>query len=347
MTIAITNTSVSPDDLKWVLEPSYGTEANTFYVHTNAGYFLLLQIVYSTMGFSPNVQISCRYYGPDNSKQGHQTNVSGSYFRLSEDRLSVTCDPMAVKFDPVKSSYKVTLSSPSPIIADFTFEAVDGFFQVNNGKVLFKEDDPSYGYISSQFIPKGRVTGSIVVKGKVQELDGTGLFVKAIQVRPQNPARWNFTNFQSENDSLMMYQFEMPEGYGYTVDTVNYGSLVLNNKIVAVTVDNFAKQHNAVHDPWSGYDVPTEMEYMWSGQAKDGRPLKIHMKVPLKNLREKVDLLSELPYLLRTFIQTFLTSPFLYQWLEDVEVEVSLGDEKKVLKGRLFHEATFLAALPK
>ncbi|KAJ3273750.1 putative cell survival pathways protein [Borealophlyctis nickersoniae] len=304
-------------------------------------------IVYSTMGFSPNVQISCRYYGPDNFKQGHAANVSGSYFKPSEDRLSVVCEPMTVKFDPIKSSYKVTLSSPSPIIADFTFEPVDGFFQVNNGKVLFKEDDPSYGYISSQFIPKARVTGSIVLKGKVHELDGSGLFVKAIQVRPQNPARWNFANFQSENDALMMYQFEMPDGYGYTVDTVNYGSLVLDNKIVAVTVDNFAEHHNTVHDSWSGYPVPTEIELMWSGQAKDGRPLKIHMKVPLKHLREKIDLLSELPYLLRTFIQSFVTSPFLYQWLEDVEVEVSLGDEKKVLKGRLFHETTFLAALPK
>ncbi|RKO83957.1 hypothetical protein BDK51DRAFT_28963, partial [Blyttiomyces helicus] len=43
MTNAVTSTEVPLDALKWVLEPSSTTEANTFYVHTQSGYFVLLQ----------------------------------------------------------------------------------------------------------------------------------------------------------------------------------------------------------------------------------------------------------------------------------------------------------------
>ncbi|KAJ3033721.1 putative cell survival pathways protein [Rhizophlyctis rosea] len=344
--IVLNSTNVPLEKLKWVLEPSNGTEGNTFYVTTNDGHFLLLQIVYSTMGFSPNVQIAMRFYGPNGFKKGHSANVAGGNFHLSEDRLSVQCAPMNVKFDPATLSYKVALAAPSPIIVDFTFTPDDGFIQVNDGKVFFHADDPTQGYVDSQFIPKGKVTGTVVADKKVYDLAGSGLFVKAVQFKPQNPARWNFMSFQNDKDAIMLYEWYMTPGWGYTIDHVNYGALVLDHKVVSVTVNNVVKLLKSTHDSWSGFPVPSAIEYNFTGSTKDGQPVTIRMTTPLVHLREKVDLLSELPYLLRTFIQSFVTSPFVYQWLEESEAEITIGEEVRKIKGTLFHETTFLAHRP-
>lgn len=135
-------------------------------------------------------------------------------------------------------------------------------------------------------------------------------------------------------------------GYGYDFSVRSEGVLVLDNKIVAVTLDNFSRLLNKTHDSFSGYEIPSEVEYKWAGTAKDGRLVKIEMKVPLRRLLDKIDLLSELPYLIRKFIQTCITAPFVYQWFEEATAAVTLGDEKLTLKGRVFHENAFLSALP-
>ena len=126
---------------------------------------------------------------------------------------------MSVKFDPSTNTYKAVLTAPSPIIIDLTLQADDGFVQVNDGKVLFKQDDPSHGYVDSQFIPKGKVTGSLIVDKKVYDIAGWGLFVKATQLRPQNPAQWNFMTFQNETDALHLYQVP-PTNYAHSFTTI-------------------------------------------------------------------------------------------------------------------------------
>ncbi|KND01341.1 uncharacterized protein SPPG_03153 [Spizellomyces punctatus DAOM BR117] len=344
MASLVKSTEVPLEKLKWVLEPS-ATEANTFYVHPKAGGMVLVQIAYSTMSWSPSVQVSAAYHGADGSKKRHTASLSGSSFRPAEDGISVTCENMSVQFDASKKSYHVTLNAAPAMVIDFNFEAVDGFCQVNEGKVPFNHTDISVGYVSAQFIPKGRVTGNVIVDGKLHDIEGTGLYVKALQSKPQCAARWSFANFQTEKDALLMYQYELCRGYGYDFDARSEGALVLDNKIVAVTLNNFATLLNKSYDSFSGYEVPSEVSYRWEGEAKDGRPVKIEMKVALTHLLDKIDLLSELPFFVRKFIQTCITAPFVYQWFEDASASVTIGEETHILKGKLFHENAFLAAL--
>ncbi|KAI8818281.1 oxidative stress survival, Svf1-like protein [Fimicolochytrium jonesii] len=345
-TNVVATSDVSLGDLEWVQDPSYATEANTFYIHADDGAFAIVQIAYSTMSWSPSVQVSAAYHGADGFKKRHTATLSGGSFKPTDDKLSVQCENIKVTFDAERKAYKVSLHAAPAFMADFEFVAVDGFSQVNGGKHPFKAADPAAGYVQAQFIPKAKVTGHITTDGKLHDISGSGLFVKAIQKVPQCVARWSFVDFQNEKDALLMYQFEMPDGYDYDFRVRSEGYIVLNNKTIAVTLDNFTKILNTSHDPFSGYEIPSAAEYKWSGLAKDGRAIHIDMKVPLNRLLDKIDLLGELPYLIRKFIQTFLTAPFVYQWFEEATANVTIGEEKLTLKGRVFHENAFLAALP-
>ncbi|KAJ3189491.1 putative cell survival pathways protein [Gaertneriomyces sp. JEL0708] len=343
---AITSTKVSTESLKWVLEPSSATEANTFYIHTNDGAFVIVQMAYSTMSWSPSIQVSAAFHGKDGSKKRHTATLSGSSFKPSDDRLSVKCENMAVTYLPEKKGYKVTLNAQPALIIDVEFQAVDDFIQVHDGKLPFKNADISSGYVSAQFIPKARVTGSVFVDGKLHNAAGFGIFVKAVQSKPQNVARWTFANVQNDTDSLTLYQFEMPDGYGFDFKQCSQGILVLDNKTTAVTLDNSATLLNKTYDNFSGYQIPSQARYAWSGKTSDGEPVKIQMEVTLKRLIDKIDLLSELPFLIRKFIQALITAPFVYQWVEDVTATVTVGSTTRTISGRLFHENAFLNPLP-
>jgi hypothetical protein len=70
------------------------------------------------------------------------------------------------------------------------------------------------------------------------------------------------------------------------------------------------------------------------------------MEFELKNLLDKIDVLGELPFLVRKFVQTFVTAPFVYQWFESVEARIRVGGQERRVKGRVFHENTFLMQMP-
>ncbi|KAI8920889.1 oxidative stress survival, Svf1-like protein [Powellomyces hirtus] len=346
MSSSPTATTVPIKNLEWVMDPNYATEANTFYVHTADGAMVLVQIAYSTMSWSPSVQVSAAYHGADGSKKRHTASLSGSSFKPSNDLLSVKCENMSVTYNPEKSSYKVVLQAAPAFVADFELTALDGFHQIDGGKVPFRKEDVSVGYVAASFIPKGSVTGTVITDGKLNDVAGSGLFVKAIQSKPQCVGRWSFIDFQTEKDALLMYQYEMPDGYDYDFAKRSEGYIVLDNKTIAVTLDNSTRLLKAAVDSFSGYEIASEAEYTWSGSTKDGKPLLIEMKVPLTHLLDKIDLLGELPYLVRKFIQTCITAPFVYQWFEDATANVTIGDEKFTLNGKVFHENAFLAAIP-
>lgn len=83
------------------------------------------------------------------------------------------------------------------------------------------------------------------------------------------------------------------------------------------------------------------MVHEWKGTTLDGQDIVIEMKLKLHNLLDKIDVLKQVPFLVRKFIQTFITSPFVYQWIEDVTVTLVMGNEKKSISGRVFQETSF------
>ena len=125
---------------------------------------------------------------------------------------------------------------------------------------------------------------------------------------------------------------------------MSQAALVHNNKRIAVTLNNTVKMNGKEKDSVSGYDIPSSVEYLLTGTTEEGGlPVTISLKSPLSNRVDRIDVLAELPYLLRMFIATFVTAPWVYQWFEQGVADVTIGtDQKFQIKGPVFMEKTFM-----
>jgi len=218
------------------------------------------------------------------------------------------------------------------------------------------------------------------VEGQVIDLKGSrGVFVHAIQgMRPNLVAsRWNFANFQSSKDdgvSLTMMEFTTTGQYGS--QKVNVGSVVVDDRLVAVTgqtsdgTGSTATHLEPAVDAQTNYAVPGKISFEWTGSplpattsaapastsdvAKasillDLQPANSGEERSSKGLIEKVDVLREIPTLVKKIVAMTGTSPFIYQWHNKVKASISIpasqGAQAKSteVEGYLFNEATFIS----
>ena len=247
----------------------------------------------------------------------------------------------------------------------------------------------SDGYAIHRFWPRCSVKGVISMSGSVIELDPAtcrGMLVHAIQgMRPNLVAsRWAFADFQTPSDdgvSLVSMQFTTPIALGSK--TVNIGSVVVDDKLVAISCSDNSDPEasgsghdDAVLDADTGYKAPYTLNYRWRAPALDGKPGDAPVVATIKHsirqadapmgegakyasvgLIEKVDVLAEIPALIKRIVHATGTQPYIYQvrierakieltaqWLNTVEATISLpaiGDKPaRTLhpKGQLFCE---------
>ncbi|OBZ72195.1 Survival factor 1 [Grifola frondosa] len=237
-------------------------------------------------------------------------------------------------------------------------------------------------YVLHKFWPRDYMTGVVVHNGKIIEAKGPGMFVHAIQgMRPNLvAARWNFAHFESEqHGGVSAIQMELTttetygrKGPGSGFVSVNVGSLVLGGKLAVVTAetkwpdealpDGVGVMSRAVHsktalDPDTGYDAPTELVFRWAGpsivpdaQGAIDATLTVDVGPPdaSKGLIEKVDVLAEIPYVIKTMVNYVAgTKPYIYQWHNPATLNVSIpsgiipGESGEVkIDGWLYNEAT-------
>jgi hypothetical protein len=326
-------------DFEWTLPTSSTTEGPTFYILADNGISMMTQMVYSSMNsWSPTVQLVARAFLPNGEMKSVTLTKGYGELILSEDKRSATCGPMSVEF--FEFGYKVQLQD-GDFEYQFETKSLTEPFKVGSGKHFFQDDNESKGWVQSTFLPKQTVVGTMKIQEQEYDLKGFVLSTFVQQHLPQNVALWNFCDFQSEKDALMLYQFHMPNSY--EKKQVSQGCLVLNGKLEAITVENSTVFHDEAIDEFSGYKVPKSLDHEWKGTTMSGEPIQIKMSLNLQNLVDKIDVLGELPYLVRKFIQTFITAPYVYQWVEDTTVVVTKGSETIEIKGRVFHENAFVS----
>ncbi|KAJ3068092.1 putative cell survival pathways protein [Podochytrium sp. JEL0797] len=337
--VPVTDLTCSSDEITWKLEyAAAATECFTYYLTLDNGTYVLAQMVYSTIGLAPSVQMTLRIYNSDKTKFNQTVSPYTTSFLVSEDKQSVECDQFSIKFNNGKYVLKFDLGEAA---IDVQFDPIDGFFKVNDGKSMFGETEYD-GYVEAQFAPKASVSGTLTFGGKKVEAKGQGLFVKAIQCYPQGIAKWNFFNLQNAQDSIMAYEYDMPQASGGAC--VSIGSIVRNGKLIAVTTSNrVVHVQKQLDEEFSGYEVPTQLFLTLNGKTKDsGEDVHVEISFVQSNLCDKIDVLSELPFLLRKLIQTFITAPFLFQWYDDVVANVTVGADSFKIEGKGFMECSFL-----
>jgi len=239
------------------------------------------------------------------------------------------------------------------------------------------------GYVIHRFWPRFKATGTVIRNGKAEAFQGPGMLVHAIQgMRPNLVASaWNFAHFQSDQlggVSAIQMEFKTLDthgnrGAGSGGVVVNVGSLVVGDKLAAVTTETKWPRENptgsvvsrATHlkseqDPDTSYRKPTEILWEWKALSIiPDAPGIIEAQVQVdvgsvaepKGLIEKVDVLAEIPYVLKVAVNYVAgTKPYIYQWLNPVKLLLS-GPEALApglssgveVEGILYTEATFIS----
>ncbi|RKP03087.1 hypothetical protein CXG81DRAFT_9996, partial [Caulochytrium protostelioides] len=341
----LTNTKTKPEDFAWDQSLSGATVGQTFYIVLDNGDLALIQFVYTTISWA-QWQVNCRYYDKNGTKGEVASTLSGSALTVSPDKQSVQSKDASILRGP-DGSFNIHLHQ-GDIKLDVRIDGdVEKYaYKVNSGRKNFYESDPTAGHIQACFISKMTSSGQIAVKGKPYNAAGQAMLVCAVQAKPQTCGRWNFMTLQNEKDALMMYQFELPDlsplGYQYSVKRENWASIVLDGKQIAVTVDNIAEHRDTELDSFCGFPVPKTIYYKWNGTTEDGKPVTAELSVPLTHLCDKIDLLAEMPWMVRKIVQTLITAPYVYQWLQHGKATITVDGQTRTIEGNGMFETCFM-----
>ncbi|KAK9710683.1 putative cell survival pathways protein [Basidiobolus ranarum] len=326
-------------DLKWTLAGGSATESATFYIKLDDGGALFVQLAHSSIGLSPTIQTTAQYFSGGIHKF-ETANRSSRTFKVSADKSSASVEGLSITNNPENPGLdvKATLKSLS---VEFKFSIIDSGFQIGEGKTFFREINPT-NFICHQSFPKGSIKGTITFDGETRQISGHGYYIHAVlSMKPHEVAtKCNLITLQSGDNALSLLHFDTPKCFNNV--PVTQSSLILNNKLVAVTVKNTARYVTTKVDPENGYEVPTEVQYTMDGDTLDGQPFHCEASIKLNNLLTKVDVLRELPYILRKLIQYLFTKPYVYQYFDDAEVVATVGDEQVTFGGKAFFECSFL-----
>jgi hypothetical protein len=145
-----------------------------------------------------------------------------------------------------------------------------------------------------------------------------------------------------------MMQFQTTKQYGSV--NINQGSLVLNDKLKCVCVDNHVELMDLYKDEETEYEIPKKVKFTWKGKtikendADEAKDVDIVMVVPTTNLIDKIDVLAEIPYVIRKLVQTFVVKPYIYQWLDAATAEITIAGEETIkTEGKIFQELVFVS----
>lgn len=160
--------------------------------------------------------------------------------------------------------------------------------------------------------------------------------------------RWNFCSFTSPELSMMIMQFIMPEGYDYDVSLVNRSLAILDGKLLSISPNSTVEVLEEEIDEETGYSAPQKIRYTFIGktlQSNEDVKISLTTNPATGQSFEKMDLLSELPWLVRKALQMLISKPFLFQYIDEgLEAEVQVGNgEARKLKGRTFEETVHMA----
>jgi len=339
----------------------------------------------------PTVQFTCKVHNPKtNETIWKSVNVSNFVSAPPGlDKRSCKADEFSITFksDPTPSySIRANLSNKLQVFVDISRSASVPGFKIGKGpqggySFFGRNTAKPDGYVVHRFWPLTTASGHVVHEGKAISMDGQGMFVHAIQgMRPNLVASaWNFAHFQSVEHggvSAIQMEFTTNETHGRKGEnsgpvTVNVGSIVLAGRLVAVTAEtkwpdeerrvgvdvvSRAIHTDALRDSDTGYQCPRAIVFEWETAANVEQDVKGRIEAKLavdvtQGLVEKVDLLAEIPYVVRMAVNYVAgTKPFMYQWFNPVKLLVKGPDglipglsQGIEIPGHLYNEATFIS----
>ena len=343
--------------LKWIF-PKQSTmiQAQNFYLISDEGDFMFFQIAQTYLSVSSLVQATCRYFSKKNQLNIFQTqNFRFSDWSLSKQKDAKSTDfitssvgPLSVEFleEPIVG-FNISYVAPDLKLL-VRLESICSSLTLRDGIVEFRSSKIS-GSCSFKFSPQFLFTGSIEVTGMPKKsLSGMASLNLVTQlIEPYlATSKWAFFYFVADGDkkvtlSLLHFVTTML----FHEKALSQGILSIDGHVIGLTLNTtitFAKQ--ILREQSGGYPLPTNIYLALEGIGPKGSSdvWKLEVNVPLETCVDEMDLLQHLPYLIRKIIQTLVSKPYCFQWLDDVEVILTRSGHRHSYMGKLFSEIIYV-----
>lgn len=340
---------LTKDDLKWRAPSSTNVETQTFYFSAPSGHTGFVQVIHSNpVGLHYQAQFTCLVHHDEKKEESVWTSTHLDNFETQG--TDFVADGLSIKLNEDLNEYTISsvVAEDSLVEIKFSRGSCEGFKIGKDGTSYYGEDpNAPWGSMRHVFWPRATVSGKLVVKGTTIELgDKThGMYVMAIQgMKPHHAAaRWNFLNFQGPTTSAVVMEFTTPPSYGS--QTVSVGCVTKDDKVVAGFSDVSVEHRNAKDDDVE-WPAPGAITFTMNGTGKDDNetPVKAVVKGDLPNLVDRVDVMAEIP----TFVKKVAAGisgarPYIYQYSNRLDLELTVGDSTTNEQGHAFSEATFIS----
>ncbi|OAA68373.1 survival factor 1 [Niveomyces insectorum RCEF 264] len=352
-------TEITQDDLKWAAMDSSCVETQVFYITSDTGPTVFVQVIYSNVsdrvhsGIRTTCQFNTKIFDvSDARKETLWSSTPLKNHEFSDDMTSFYATDCAVELSEDGTAYAIKSLNDDRAIVNLTVTRTAPGFQVGTtGRTLFGTDlDHPWGSMRHVFWPRCVAAGTITTKadGPIDFGGGRALFIHALQgMKPHHlAARWNFADFQGPTHSAVLMQFTTPPSYGSTVVTV--GGIARDGAIVAAGPDATATHLAAKEDSENDWPEPTQVRYTWAGTAADGSPVAAVLEGGLEERLDRIDVMAEVPGFVKKIAGSVAgTKPYIYQYYPrktQLALKLKKGDEPEITEpGHLFAEATFIS----
>ncbi|KAL7750088.1 putative cell survival pathways protein [Sorochytrium milnesiophthora] len=350
---ASTKTEVGLQDVQWIRK-GYGlSETQTFYLFPKEGGFVLLQVAYSEISYSPLTQVTLYIKTPSLTFY-KSASYGGSSLVVSPQGF--VCEAVTVEMQENANGLLTFLVShkSKEAVMEFRLELTDKVMQTGDGLVRLNTGSTEDGTVLQQYGVRGNLTGHIMANKTMCTLDGYGTYLHQLQgIKPHLIAsKWTQFTFQSDKLAVSTTSGHTPKHYGSSFFSTLAMRLSQDNHLYTLTSTNTQLTTLATAvDPHTGYEIPTSFRVTASGQASvapadstAAPTLEIETTFALDHAAwHRIDVLSEMPWLVRKAIQLLVANPYVYQFVVD-HCEVVVKKDGKVLtteKGRAMFELSF------
>ena len=358
------------NDIAWDSPGSSYNHTETQTVYISAGHqCLFVQLAHVNLGLGVNIQFSYQYIDTLKNLVIFKTGgIVSKTWSLADDRRSVRAGVVSIQCEPGTFKYSVIVEAPHRIQIQFEPEGNPSpvGYRVGTGRAVFG-DASDASYISHTFLPRCNVRNCTfrLDNGDVLDLARDtsihAFFIHANQRdRPFNLAcRWQFSIFQSKNFTAHAIEF-LPAGNWTTEDGpssdgskkdlndssnwIKQGSVIRTDNsqpLIFNTKSHIKVLEVGFKDVETGYFPPSKVQISYPSTDGDaGCSAMIEANTVLVS---RIDMLDQLPWLLRRLIQALITKPFGYQFYNEAEIvfQDKNGQELKEM-GWIFNEVTFM-----
>lgn len=251
-------------------------------------------------------------------------------------------------YDAATGSYRVLIPAQAANTVgeiDLTFAPAGPSMKASGGRVWLDEGK----FMSNVFpLPRATVTGKVSFAGAApgarSDVNARGFVSRLFQnVKGHEVASlWSLCKFDSERATTIIVSFRTPNKHGK--QWVNLACLIVDGDMVCVTTDVEMILSAPVKDADTGYNVPQHTRYTLRGSQAGvpGVPVVVELDLAHETLVDKVDLLAQLPWLLRMAVRAFIAAPWVYRYWDETTINVRVGDDLTAYSGRVLREYVFL-----